>query len=122
MTHRWVKAAEPRSRSGRRAKVHRACDAVERVAARSRSTNCDGEIFATDNICTHAYAKLSDGWIERGEIECPLHAGRFDIRTGKATAPPCADDLKTYPVAWSKAAKSRCSSDSARRTPAGRAR
>ncbi|HEV2186635.1 MAG TPA: non-heme iron oxygenase ferredoxin subunit [Stellaceae bacterium] len=58
----------------------------------------DGEVFATDDICTHAYAKLSDGWMERGEIECPLHAGRFDIKTGKATAPPCVDDLKTYPV------------------------
>ena len=58
----------------------------------------DGEIFATDDICTHAYAKLSDGWLEKGEIECPLHAGRFDIKTGKATAPPCVDDVKTYPV------------------------
>ena len=58
----------------------------------------DGEIFATDDICTHAYAKLSDGWMEKGEIECPLHAGRFDIKTGKATAPPCVDDVKTYPV------------------------
>ena len=58
----------------------------------------DGDILATDDICTHAYAKLSDGWMERGEIECPLHAGRFDIKTGKATAPPCVDDLKTYPV------------------------
>ena len=48
----------------------------------------DGDIFATDDICTHAYAKLSDGWMEKGEIECPLHAGRFDIKTGKATAPP----------------------------------
>jgi naphthalene 1,2-dioxygenase ferredoxin component len=58
----------------------------------------DGEVFATDDICTHAYAKLSDGWMEKGEIECPLHAGRFDIKTGKATAPPCVDDVKTYPV------------------------
>jgi naphthalene 1,2-dioxygenase system ferredoxin subunit len=58
----------------------------------------DGEIFATDDICTHAYAKLSDGWMERGEIECPLHAGRFEIKTGKATAPPCIDNVKTYPV------------------------
>jgi naphthalene 1,2-dioxygenase system ferredoxin subunit len=58
----------------------------------------DGEIFATDDICTHAYAKLSDGWMEKGEIECPLHAGRFDIKTGKATAPPCVDDIKSYPV------------------------
>ena len=58
----------------------------------------EGEVFATDDICTHAYAKLSDGWMEKGEIECPLHAGRFDIKTGKATAPPCVDDVKTYPV------------------------
>jgi naphthalene 1,2-dioxygenase system ferredoxin subunit len=58
----------------------------------------DGEVFATDDICTHAYAKLSDGWMEKGEIECPLHAGRFDIKTGKATAPPCIDDVKSYPV------------------------
>lgn len=58
----------------------------------------DGNIFATDDICTHAYAKLSDGWMEKGEIECPLHAGRFDIKSGKATAPPCIDDVKTYPV------------------------
>ena len=55
-------------------------------------------IFATDDICTHAYARLSDGWLDNGEIECPLHAGRFDIKTGRATAPPCADDIKTYPV------------------------
>ena len=58
----------------------------------------DETIFATDDICTHAYAKLSDGWLDNGEIECPLHAGRFDIKSGKATAPPCTDDLKTYPV------------------------
>jgi naphthalene 1,2-dioxygenase system ferredoxin subunit len=58
----------------------------------------DGAIYATDDVCTHAYAKLSDGWLEKGEIECPLHAGRFDIKTGKATAPPCIDDLKVYPV------------------------
>jgi len=57
----------------------------------------EGQLFATDDICTHAYAKLSDGF-DNGEIECPLHAGRFDARTGKATAPPCVDDIKTYPV------------------------
>src|ERR1700719_2761646 len=57
-----------------------------------------GALYATDDICTHAYAKLSDGWLDRREIECPLHAGRFDVATGKATAPPCTDDIKTYPV------------------------
>jgi naphthalene 1,2-dioxygenase system ferredoxin subunit len=60
--------------------------------------NIDGEFFATDDICTHAYARLSDGWLDRNEIECPLHAGRFDIKTGAATAPPCVDPIKIYPV------------------------
>ena len=58
----------------------------------------DGTVYATDDICTHAYAKLSDGWLDKGEIECPLHAGRFDVKTGRATAPPCTEDLKSYPV------------------------
>jgi len=31
-------------------------------------------------------------------IECPLHAARFDIRTGKVLDPPATDDLKTYQV------------------------
>src|SRR5579863_1467292 len=43
-----------------------------------------GDFRATDNICTHEYAMLSDGWLEDGCIECPLHAARFDGKTGKA--------------------------------------
>lgn len=58
----------------------------------------DGTLYATDDVCTHAYARLSDGWLDRGEIECPLHAGRFEVKSGKATCPPVTDDLKTYPV------------------------
>lgn len=58
----------------------------------------DGTIFATDNICTHAYARLSDGWLDGETIECPLHAARFDVRTGKVLDPPATEDLKIYPV------------------------
>ena len=42
--------------------------------------------FCTDNICTHAFALLTDGWLEGHVIECPLHGGQFDIRTGKGQA------------------------------------
>ena len=58
----------------------------------------DAGIFATDNICTHAYARLSDGWLDGEVIECPLHAARFDVRSGKVLDPPATEDLKTYPV------------------------
>jgi len=60
----------------------------------------DGEdnFYATDNVCTHAHAYLSEGFQEGCTIECPLHAGCFDIRTGKALTAPLTVDLRTYPV------------------------
>ncbi|MBJ7553419.1 non-heme iron oxygenase ferredoxin subunit [Marinomonas spartinae] len=56
----------------------------------------EGEVFATDNICTHGHALLSDGFLEDGEIECPLHQGRFCIKSGKAMSEPLTEDIKTY--------------------------
>ncbi len=46
------------------------------------------EFYATGNICSHAEALLSDGVLDGCEIECPLHMGRFDIRTGEALTSP----------------------------------
>jgi len=58
----------------------------------------DGQVYATDNICTHGHARLCDGFLEGGEIECPLHQGRFDVRSGKAMCTPLTEDIRTYPV------------------------
>ncbi len=58
----------------------------------------DGSVHATQDRCTHGNASLADGYIEDGLIECPLHQGCFDIRTGKARTAPCTVDLKTYAV------------------------
>lgn len=60
--------------------------------------NLKGEIYATDNLCSHAYAFLSDGWLDGEEVECPLHAGRFEIKTGKGLGPPIPCDIKSFPV------------------------
>jgi len=60
--------------------------------------NIDGSIYATDNLCTHAFALLSQGWLDGDCIECPLHGGRFEVKTGKGQGPPVSDDLKTYKV------------------------
>jgi nitrite reductase/ring-hydroxylating ferredoxin subunit len=60
--------------------------------------NVEGEIHATDNVCTHAFALLTDGWLDGDVIECPLHAGRFEVKTGKGLGPPIPCDIKTYPV------------------------
>ncbi len=56
------------------------------------------QVFATHGICTHALAFLADGFVEDGKIECPLHQGLFDIRSGKALCSPLTEDVKTYAV------------------------
>jgi 3-phenylpropionate/trans-cinnamate dioxygenase ferredoxin subunit len=57
-----------------------------------------GDFRATDNVCTHEYALLSDGWLEDGCIECPLHAARFDVKTGKALCAPAESNLQVFEV------------------------
>ena len=57
-----------------------------------------GQVYATDNICTHGHARLCDGFLEGFEIECPLHQGKFDIRDGKPMCEPVTDAVRTYPV------------------------
>jgi len=55
-------------------------------------------ICATQDRCPHGNASLSEGWVEDGTIECPLHQGVFDIRSGKPLKPPVDTDLPVYPV------------------------
>jgi 3-phenylpropionate/trans-cinnamate dioxygenase ferredoxin subunit len=54
--------------------------------------------FAVDNVCTHAYAKLSEGRLRKMRLICPLHGGSFDCRTGAAIGAPAAAPLGTYAV------------------------
>lgn len=58
----------------------------------------EGEIHATANVCTHGAARMSDGFLEGREIECPLHQGKFDVCTGKALCAPLTEDIRVYPV------------------------
>ncbi len=56
--------------------------------------------YATTDICTHAYAELSEGYLDGDDctIECPLHGSRFDIRTGAVLSLPAYEPIATYPV------------------------
>jgi phenylpropionate dioxygenase-like ring-hydroxylating dioxygenase large terminal subunit/NADPH-dependent 2,4-dienoyl-CoA reductase/sulfur reductase-like enzyme len=56
------------------------------------------KVYATHGVCTHALALLAEGFVEDGKIECPLHQGVFDIRTGKALCTPLTKDLQTFAV------------------------
>lgn len=58
----------------------------------------EGAYFATADMCTHGLASLADGYLEGFTIECPLHQGTFDIRTGEAVDAPCTVAVRTFPV------------------------
>lgn len=60
--------------------------------------NADGTLYAIDDTCTHQDASLADGWLEGCQVECPLHASCFDLRTGRPTGPPAKKPVRTYPV------------------------
>lgn len=60
--------------------------------------NLDGELYALNDICTHEEASLADGEIVGDEIECPLHGGAFNIRTGEPAAFPVAVAVEKYEV------------------------
>jgi 3-phenylpropionate/trans-cinnamate dioxygenase ferredoxin subunit len=58
----------------------------------------DDEIFAVENLCSHAAVALSEGDVEDCTVECWLHGSRFDLRTGKPTGLPATEPIATFPV------------------------
>ena len=56
----------------------------------------DGNLYATDGICTHGNAHLADGFVSGTLIECAKHNGRFDITDGSPRRQPVCVGLKTY--------------------------
>ncbi len=60
--------------------------------------NVDGEIFATEDTCTHGQSSLCDGYLDGDVIECAWHMARFSVRTGKALSLPAVKPLRAFPV------------------------
>lgn len=60
--------------------------------------NIGGHYYAIQDICTHDGGTLAEGEVAGFEIECPRHGARFDLRTGKVTAPPAYEDVTLFAV------------------------
>lgn len=62
--------------------------------------NCDGELFAIEDRCSHDDGDLAEGEIntERCAIECPRHGALFDLKSGKALTLPAYKAIETFPV------------------------
>lgn len=57
-----------------------------------------GEVFALHDLCSHGHARLSDGYVEEDCVECPLHQGLVDIRTGKPRSAPISEPVRSIPA------------------------
>ncbi|MBV9023907.1 MAG: bifunctional 3-phenylpropionate/cinnamic acid dioxygenase ferredoxin subunit [Streptomycetaceae bacterium] len=58
----------------------------------------EGEVYAINDICSHANVSLSEGEVEGCQIECWLHGSSFDLRTGKPSGLPATQPVPVYPV------------------------
>lgn len=57
-----------------------------------------GKLYAFEDRCSHDDGPLGEGTLQGCEIECPRHGARFDIRTGRVTAPPAYGPIEVYPT------------------------
>jgi len=55
-------------------------------------------VFALDNICTHAHARMCEGRLRATRLVCPLHGASFDIRDGRVLGPPATVPLVAHQV------------------------
>ncbi len=53
-------------------------------------------VFALDGICTHAWARLDEGWLRGSRLVCPLHGASFDVRSGRQLSGPATLPLPTH--------------------------
>ena len=57
-----------------------------------------GEVFAVENLCSHAFARFDDGRLRGNRLMCPLHGACFDIRTGEPFGAPASRPIASYAV------------------------
>lgn len=59
----------------------------------------DGQVLATDDLCTHEFCVISENYALHGEeVECTCHGSHYNIKTGANTVPPSAEPLPVYKV------------------------
>jgi nitrite reductase/ring-hydroxylating ferredoxin subunit len=82
------------------ARVEDMCDGeTRRVKVGKRDIalfRVDGAFFALSDVCRHAFAPLSEGWLDGHIVMCPWHGWRYDVRDGTTDHPDA--DVKVYPV------------------------
>ncbi len=60
--------------------------------------NVGGNFYCFNNACSHRGGSLGEGLLDGEVVECPFHAGQFNVRTGEVVAAPPTEPVATYPV------------------------
>ena len=62
--------------------------------------NCNGEIYAIEDRCSHDNGTLVEGELDQDKctVECPRHGSLFDLKTGKPLTLPAYVPVDTFPV------------------------
>lgn len=106
----WGASSGPHHEAGEGAElgVHAVCQLDDLELNTGRRFTVDGReigvfrlddgVYALRDRCTHGNGRLSEGYVEQGLVECPLHAGCFDIRTGRAARAPVTINARSYRV------------------------
>jgi nitrite reductase/ring-hydroxylating ferredoxin subunit len=55
-------------------------------------------IFALDNVCTHAFARMDEGRLRGTRLICPLHGASYDVRDGRVLGAPAVRPLAAHKV------------------------
>ena len=57
-----------------------------------------GEVYAVENLCSHAFARFDGGRLRGNRLMCPLHGACFDVRNGAPFGPPATRPIASYTV------------------------
>jgi nitrite reductase/ring-hydroxylating ferredoxin subunit len=60
--------------------------------------NIKGIFFAVEDLCSHEDISLYLGCMRGENIECSLHGGTFNLKTGLAVKEPAEQALQTFVV------------------------
>ena len=58
----------------------------------------DDQFYVVEDVCTHDGQPLTGGKICDGQIACPRHGAKFDLKTGEAKTMPATKSIKAFHV------------------------
>src|SRR4051794_3944563 len=62
--------------------------------------NCNGDLLAIEDRCSHDDGPLAEGELDcaKGTVECPRHGSLFDLRSGTPLTLPAYVPVDSFPV------------------------